>query len=975
MLILHVTVSDDATYLWSENGAVGDFPLLDKAKEKINLYLPDSGSSLLPSTKLTRQSVNALAMSYEDICELYILARNGNTPGCGVHYSDSVLWLVELLSFSLHIIALQCFYPYLKKEKGIWNARWVAVLSESANEQFQKLVYSMPNVVRSYAYSASDLPNKSKELIAKELLLYIVDLFVRNVNEELEPLDDYDSIHDAWLDALDSENPIVKWTDEEELSRFAKQLQSWVKPIDSQYNSAFRLCFRLSEPKDKTDLWRVDYLLQMKDDQSVFLKLADLWNPDSDQARHLLKYGGIPNEFIFTVLGQAAELCPFVKKSLKTKNPSGCDFSTQEAVLFLKNYTSVLQAAGFNLILPAWWTVSENSNKITLNLNAKSPTMSGHGNLTLSTLLDYDYSISLGEAKVSAAELNDLAKLKVPLVQVQGQWTMIDQKQISAALKFINNKKKQSISASQLVKTALGSNFEIDGLAIQSVSVDGWVNDVLGKLKGENKLAFLDQPENFVGELRKYQLHGYSWLAFLRQYGFGACLADDMGLGKTVQTLTLILKEYNAGEQRPVLLICPTSVVNNWRREADKFTPELPVLIHHGNDRFKDGSFAKRANEHAIVVSSFGLLQRDIDFLNEVQWAGVILDEAQNIKNPQSKQSQAARSIVADYRIALTGTPVENHVGDLWALMEFLNPGLLGSQSSFKSNFFKQIQLTGDDKAAATLKALTGPFILRRMKTDKSIIHDLPEKIEVKEYCTLTKEQVSLYQAIVNDMQDKVENSAGINRQGAVLSLLLKLKQVCNHPTQFLADNSRLDNRSGKLQRLIEMLSEIRELGESVLVFSQFAQMGTLLQTYLQDYFGEEIFFLHGSVAKKKRDEMIERFQNEENGPKIFILSLKAGGTGLTLTKANHVIHYDRWWNPAVENQATDRVFRIGQKKNVQVYKFIVAGTLEEKIDDMIEKKIGVANMVVSTGEKWLGDLSNVELRDLIKLSENVTGE
>ena len=351
------------------------------------------------------------------------------------------------------------------------------------------------------------------------------------------------------------------------------------------------------------------------------------------------------------------------------------------------------------------------------------------------------------------------------------------------------------------------------------------------------------------------------------------------------------------------------------------------------------------------------------------------MDEAQNIKNPGTRQSQAAKRIPADYRIALTGTPVENNVGDLWSLMDFLNPGLLGRQAAFKQTFFRPIQIWRDPDAAERLRKLTGPFILRRLKTDRAIISDLPEKIEQKEFCTLTREQASLYQAVLDDMQEKLEQAEGIQRRGLVLATLSKLKQVCNHPAQFMGDGSSLDGRSGKLSRLEEILAEIREQRERTLIFTQFARMGGLLQHHLQELFGREVFFLHGGIPKKKRDTMVERFQNEPEGPDVFILSVKAGGTGLTLTRANHVFHFDRWWNPAVENQATDRVFRIGQSRNVLVHKFVVAGTLEERIDEMIEQKSELAERIVGAGENWITELSNEDLRELVQLSREAVGD
>jgi SNF2 family DNA or RNA helicase len=398
-------------------------------------------------------------------------------------------------------------------------------------------------------------------------------------------------------------------------------------------------------------------------------------------------------------------------------------------------------------------------------------------------------------------------------------------------------------------------------------------------------------------------------------------------------------------------------------------------MIHHGIARTKGEEFRKRALKQAIVISSYALLHRDFEILKEVPWSGVVLDEAQNIKNPETRQARTARTLKADCRIALTGTPVENNVGDLWSIMEFLNPGFLGTQTEFKKMFFVPIQAGRDPEAVEQLKRLTGPFILRRLKTDKAIIADLPEKMEMKVFCALTKEQASLYEAVVKETIEALDSTEGIQRKGIVLATLSKLKQICNHPAQFLGDNSPIPGRSGKLARLTEMVEEIIAVGDRALVFSQFAEMGKILQRHLQDTFGREVLFLHGAVLKEKRDRMVERFQSDEDGSSIFILSLKAGGTGLNLTRASHVVHFDRWWNPAVENQATDRAFRIGQTRNVQVHKFLCAGTLEEKIDEMIERKKEVAEGVIGTGESWLTELSTAELKDLFALRREAIGE
>jgi SNF2 family DNA or RNA helicase len=557
-------------------------------------------------------------------------------------------------------------------------------------------------------------------------------------------------------------------------------------------------------------------------------------------------------------------------------------------------------------------------------------------------------------------------------VRVRGRWVLLNAQEIRQALSLLR-RKSGTLTGRDLLRLALDPKPDREAGSPDIVEVEGgWIADLLARLTKRDAIAEIGMPKGFRGTLRPYQARGVSWLRFLRQWGLGACLADDMGLGKTVQTLALLVREKeDAAGGSPVLLVCPTSVVGNWQREAARFTPGLEVLVHHGAERTRTAaSLRRQCLKHDLVLTSYTLLQRDAETLKAVPWAGIVLDEAQNIKNPATKQARAARAMPAGYRVALTGTPVENNVGDLWSLMEFLNPGLLGSESGFKSRFFLPIQTRRDPEAIARLKSLTGPFLLRRVKTDKSIIDDLPEKLEMKVFCTLTREQASLYGAVVEESLRALEEADGIRRKGLVLATLAKLKQVCNHPAQFLGDGSAAADRSGKLARLTEMLEEVLAVGERALVFTQFTEMGDIVKRHLQDSFGREVLFLHGGVPKAKRDRMVAGFQAAD-GPPIFLLSLKAGGTGVTLTAANHVFHYDRWWNPAVEDQATDRAFRIGQTRQVQVHKFLCAGTLEEQIDRMIETKKDVAASVVGAGEDWLTELNTAQLRDLLALRED----
>ncbi len=795
----------------------------------------------------------------------------------------------------------------------------------------------------------------------------------------------FNSLHEQWLHALRSPDGFVEAAPAE-LADLTRQVREWRRPIAVAASSPLRLCFRLEEPADGAEesrdrrraareSWYVRYLLQPQDDPSLLIPVRDAWEPAGRGASALSRWDGAIHEYLLSSLGQAAGLCPYVERSLKTAKPGGYALDAKGAHGFLTEQAALLEQAGFGVMLPAWWTRKGTKVRLAVQARVKSPKMQGGGGLSLAELVQFDWEVALGDALLSRKELEALARLKAPLVKLRGQWVEVSAEEIRAALEFWKKQPAQTATVQQLIQMSLGATDHVRGLDFKGVRATGWVGGLLDRLEGRHPFGEIPPPPQFQGTLRPYQVRGYSWLAFLRESGMGACLADDMGLGKTVQALAMIQRDWEANGRRPVLLVCPTSVVNNWQKESARFTPDLPVMVHHGVARKKGAAFAQEAEKHAIVLSTYALLHRDLEFLQGIAWGGVILDEAQNIKNPETKQARAARSLTAGYRAVLTGTPVENNVGDLWSIMEFLNPGLLGTQAEFKRRFFIPIQAEQDAEAATRLKRLTGPFILRRLKTDKSIIADLPEKMEMKVFCTLTKEQASLYEAVVRDADRTLDAAEGIQRKGVVLATLSKLKQVCNHPAQFLGDNSSIPGRSGKLARLTEMLEEVLEVGERALVFTQFAEMGAILQRHLQESFGREVLFLHGGVPKGQRDRMVERFQDAEAGPPVFLLSLKAGGTGLNLTRANHVFHFDRWWNPAVENQATDRAFRIGQTRNVQVHKFICAGTLEEKIDEMIERKQAVAETVVGTGEGWLTELSNQQLKDILALRREAVEE
>ena len=490
------------------------------------------------------------------------------------------------------------------------------------------------------------------------------------------------------------------------------------------------------------------------------------------------------------------------------------------------------------------------------------------------------------------------------------------------------------------------------------------------------QLQHLVQQEVYYCRIKEIEtVHHDGWVYDFEVEEHHNFVANNILCHNTIQLITLLLHEREAGTRGPALLICPMSIVGNWQRELQRFAPSLKVMVHHGHERLSGEAFLAEAQQHDVIVTTYALALRDREHLASLDWTYVVVDEAQNIKNEEARQTQAIKKLRATHRIALTGTPVENRLSELWSIMEFLNPGYLGTATDFRQAFALPIERNHDASRAEVLKNVIQPFVLRRLKTDKSIIADLPDKLEMKVFCNLTQEQATLYEAVVKEMLDKIEHADGLERQGLVLATLLKLKQICNHPAQFIADGSSLHDRSGKLARLEEMLEEVLAAGDKALIFSQFAEMGRLLRPYLQDRLGREVLFLHGGTPKKQRDLMVQRFQEEKRGAPLLLLSLKAGGVGLNLTAASHVFHFDRWWNPAVENQATDRAFRIGQQKNVLVHKFVCVGTLEERIDQMIEQKKELAERIVGSGENWLTEMSTSQLKELFALSREAIGE
>ncbi|MDJ0625624.1 MAG: DEAD/DEAH box helicase [Candidatus Caenarcaniphilales bacterium] len=576
--------------------------------------------------------------------------------------------------------------------------------------------------------------------------------------------------------------------------------------------------------------------------------------------------------------------------------------------------------------------------------------------LSFDKVIDFDWQISLGDESLTKEEFVKLVKGKSGIVKLKSNYVYLQEKEIENLLQDLN-KEIPSLSSNELLQASLSGKHKGRKIILDSNSrklIDNLI-----------KVPQVEEPKNLKAELRPYQQRGYEWLYKNIKTGFGSLIADDMGLGKTIQVVStcLRLKEEKFFNKKPGLIVVPTTLLINWEKELQKFAPSLKFCIYHGSKR----ELAQKSYD--LIITTYGIVRSENKKFAENEWSTIILDEAHNIKNPETAQAKSIKSLKSQSKIAMTGTPVENRLTEYWSIFDFANPGYLGNLTHFKEHYALPIEVNREKEKIESFKKITSPFILRRLKTDKKILSDLPDKVETEEYCSLTKEQSSLYQSILDDCMNKIEESEGIERKGLILKLITSLKQVCNHPAHFLKQEFADVKSSGKTQRLMEILEEILEhRREKTLIFTQYREMGDILSSMISEQFGYFCNFLHGGVNRKKRDEMVETFQNDDSN-KLMILSLKAGGVGLNLTAANNVIHFDRWWNPAVEAQATDRVYRIGQQKKVLVYPFICKGTFEEKINEMLLEKRELASLTVSKGEQWIGDFSNKELKEMFCLT------
>ncbi|MHA0856402.1 DEAD/DEAH box helicase [Paenibacillus sp. CMAA1364] len=778
--------------------------------------------------------------------------------------------------------------------------------------------------------------------------------------------------------------------------------QSWLIAMGWKADIApFRPILQLLEPDEEELGWRLQLVLQDKLDPIALTPIR--------LAQDGYASGSWPTAWSSYISERSASWLERLRACLSKErfSDSNSDVLSQSltddaAWQFLTLDSDTLLEAGWQVLLPAWW---EEASRKKPKLRAKVRTdegRSGGSLFGLDSIVNFDWRIAIGDSQLTEEEFSLLLARNERLVRFRGQWISLDPAllaQIRQAMRSMDS--SQGLSFQDVLQLHLLGNedeaadgtseqHEVSARVQMEVELNEHLMKIMSQLRGQTQWPTLAVPSGLQAELRSYQQDGYAWLTFLRRFGLGACLADDMGLGKTVQFIAYLLhiKETSveADSAFPSLLICPTSVLGNWQKELSRFGPSLNIMLHYGGKRSSGDAFMDEVAQADIVLTSYATATLDQELLKEFTWTSICLDEAQNIKNAQTKQSMAVRSFPARHRVVLTGTPIENRLSELWSLYDFINPGYLGNARAFNNRFINAIEKDHNEQRTMDLQRLVKPFMLRRKKKDPAIQLDLPDKNEMKTYIHLTAEQGALYDTTVSELMQRMQKLEGIERKGAILGALTQLKQLCDHPILLTKeaipvakndDNETVEietliHRSAKLERLLAMVRELREEGERCLIFTQYIGMGQMLKRVLQHELQEPVLYLNGSTSKSARDVMIDQFQSHtlppEEQPSVFILSIKAGGVGLNLTAANHVFHFDRWWNPAVENQATDRAFRIGQTKDVQVHKFISLGTLEERIDEMLENKQQLSDNVISSSEGWITELSTDELQDLFSL-------
>ncbi len=914
MITLHLDISTpDGAVFWGESpvGEDGEFASITTGRliKVLDKVLWDSSRTDAIGEGRAVTSIRNLLMFLSDV--------KGRVFSSGIFLATDVLVAAKI---------------FRRAAKVVESGKYLPAIIQGGEDEFHAV------------WSAVE---KQKEPFFYLVLDSLVRLAGRTPMEAQMPK--YETLHDAWLGALRGEDSLIKWPNKEDIKNFQCDLQVWQQPLVMSPSERAALTFSLVPPKGVDGAWKI-------------------------------KLGAAPETQIGLIsLGQAVRVFP----PLRSLSKGTAEITKAEAEKFIRVGAQALIASGYSVKLPANIPGEHITAKAQLTPEtceeAKGKKTPAEEKSAALGKIRTKLTIHVDGKKVDEEEIRFLLDQNSPLVFFRDHWIEVDRSILKEALRALRQVKEKKFSMREAVSFSLGYQ-RIGGLRVSDVKAHGWLRGLINELKGDARFKLIEQPKEFNGTLRDYQLRGASWLAFLSKWGFGPCLADDMGLGKTIQTIAYLL---NRNDWRyPALVVSPVTVTTNWQREFAKFAPSLKVYLHQGAGRSMGADFDIACRKADVVITGYSLMVKDFRQFAQVPFSVLVLDEAQTIKNPDTQVARAASALNVPVKIALTGTPLENSVADLWALENFLNPGLLGERREFIDLFANPIRENVHSKVSSKLKHILEPFMLRRLKSEPGIAAELGKKREIREYCTLSALQRGMYENALdsfrNDVHVQDDGSMGINK-GRILALLTELKEICDAPELLtLTDAAKKEGEEvavkvtgGKIERLDALLESIFETGESALIFTQYARMGRLLRSHLQEVFGRRFPFLYGGLSPQRREEEIRSF-NEDAEPNAFILSLKAGGFGLNLTRATHVIHFDRWWNPAVENQATDRAHRIGQSKTVFVHTFICAGTLEDHIDEMLESKRYLANELVSSGEGFLLRMNAREFENIVKLEGDI---
>jgi uncharacterized Zn finger protein len=938
-------------YAISLHKAVRNAERVIQGKKNIDDYLLTGKNTKRETSLINHHTIVSMYINSTNIAEIIIdgsdkkslpliifISELWRIPASHIQdYQPSVAVLKNCLLLAVNLIANGAVVPQIiQLEKGRFTIRWLpAMLSKQVRVLVDQMQQTLPDHIMHY-YN-----DKTNDAIAKDTAIHLVSVWLNVLMQNFSETGQSDLFLGLFFDNF-------KYN-------FSAPGEQALSGGIYQWLQRYYFTQGNFKPEIVVEELRSEQFL-------ITINIKEITNPSENPTSlrdvlTLKKYE--PKKFeILQSLAQLSSFIPGIDNYINTQGTELITMNMLAFTPFLMQAIPAIQLLDINILLPK---SLQHILKPKASVRIKQKATKGNGFMRLDKLLDFDWQIAIGDTIMSEDEFKQLLKNSDGLIKYKTKYIYVSPADLEKLHKHFSSSK--TLSAFEIFRTALSNDY-----FGAKINLTDEVKNLIKELTSQKEIPL---PKEIKATLRPYQHRGYSWMYRNTQIGFGSVIADDMGLGKTLQVITTLLKykEEKALKKEKALVIAPTGLLSNWQAEFEKFAPSLIYKIHHGTSR----KLNKTDVDFDVLITSYGIVRSDVDELKKMKWHVVITDEAQNIKNTETAQSKAVKSIPANTFIAMSGTPVENRLTELWSIMDFCNRGFLGSIREFKDSFANPIENQNDIAIAGKLKTITAPFMMRRLKSDKTIISDLPDKIEIDSFGTLAKSQTSLYEKTLQKAMEEIEGlktndqKSLFVRQGLVLQMILALKQICNHPTQFLKNNLLDASLSGKMELLFDKLESIVESNEKVLIFTQFTEMGKLLQHFIKERFGDEPLFYHGGCSLKQRKEMVDQFQTN-HADKIFILSLKAAGTGLNLTAANHVIHYDLWWNPAVEAQATDRAYRIGQKSNVMVHRFITKGTFEERINDMIQSKKHLANMTVATGENWIGNLSNTELKNIFEL-------